>query len=61
MKKDKNEDSNGRDAWGKGLELLCPHQACHSPGASKCSGTQKLSKPCAVGIFMEVSSFKHGQ
>ena len=46
---------------GRGAELPCPLQVHHSPHASTCSLTQKLSEPHTIGIFMESSLCRHDQ
>ena len=45
--------------WGKGAELPCPLQACHSRSTSMCSPIRKLSESRTFGIFMEASSCRH--
>lgn len=39
----------------RSTELPCPPQACYFPNTVMFLTTQKVSEPCCVGIFMELS------
>lgn len=56
--KDITEDT-GEDVYreghvGRGVELLCPLWAHHSPGTSMCLAIQKLSKPRLFGFLLKL-------
>lgn len=54
------EEMHGAGFRGRGAELLCPLQVCHSI-TSMCSVIWNLSEPCFFKDFMEVSLCRHGQ